>query len=113
MNRLAVSVFLAGAMVSQVAGEIKPFPSTLTIAHLSESGFPGENFYVLNGVAAFRTLEGLKRSLIGHPKGSTLSWAPGCMRSQDETPLDTGINSKAFKAFCDSIGVEFIVEMSG
>ena len=113
MNRLAFSAFLIGTMISQVAGEIKPYKSVLSITRVAGSGHPGEHLYVINGLVTYRTLEELKRDLRSYPKGSTLTWSPGCMRMGNETQLDSEEHLGAFKAFCDSIGMTFIIVPSG
>lgn len=113
MNRVLVWAILICGFVSLAPGERKPENLTLTIAHLAESGYPGEYLFVINGLVAFKTLEGLKRHLEDNPKGSTLTWSPGCMRSGNETKLDSAKHLQAFKAYCDSIGTKFIVVPSG
>lgn len=113
MNRPPASAFLICGLISLVPGERKPEKLTLTVAHVAESGYPGENLYVINGVIAYLTVKGLKDYLVDIPKGSTLTWSPGCMRMGEDPLLDSAEALDAFKTFCDSVGTRFILVPSG
>jgi hypothetical protein len=93
----------------------KPDHLTLTLGWIADSDKPGEREYlfVLNGIVAYRTLEGLRNHVKGLPKGSTIRWAPGCCRMGDEPLLSSPEELDRFKTFCDSCGVTLDIIPSG
>jgi hypothetical protein len=87
----------------------------MTLAWIADSKDPGRKPYifVINSVAAYRTLDGLKEYLRRLPKGSTLTWAPGCFRIGGEPLLSSEQEMRDFKAFCESCGINFVLVLSG
>jgi hypothetical protein len=86
---------------------------TMDLVWIADAGEPRQYVFVLGGAVAYKTLEGLKNHLKGLPKGSALTWAPGCMRMGDEPLLGSADGLKNFREFCDSIGLKFILVPSG
>ena len=93
----------------------KPENLTMTLARVADSEKVDGNDYifVINGVAAYRTLDELKKRIKGLPKGSTLTWAPGCCRIGGEPLLSSKEEMQSFKAFCESCGISFVLVPSG
>jgi hypothetical protein len=92
----------------------KPENLTMTLARIADSKSE-ENAYVfvINGVIAYRTVEGLKEYVKGLPKGATLTWSPGCCRIGGEPLLSSRNELRDFKAFCESCGIGFVLVPSG
>ncbi len=93
----------------------KPKNVTMTLARIADSErVDGKDYiFVINGVVAYRTLDGLKKYLKELPKGSTLTWAPGCGRMGGEPLLSSKEEMQKFKAFCESCGISFVLVPSG
>jgi hypothetical protein len=79
----------------------------MTLAQVADAGEPNQFVFVINGVVAFKTLEGLKKYLKNLPEGSSLTWAPGCSRIGNEPILGSQEEIIKFQLFCRSIGVKF------
>jgi hypothetical protein len=95
--------------------ERKPENLTLTLAWIADAeSVDGKNYiFVVNGVIAYRTLDGLKKYIQELPKKSTLTWTPGCCRQGSETLLSFEEEMQDFKAFCKSCGIHFVLVPSG
>ena len=93
----------------------KPESLTMTLAGVADSERPtGKDYiFVINGVLAYRTLDGLKKHIKELPKGSTLTWTPGCCRIGGEPLLSSEEEMREFKAFCESCGIAFVLVPSG
>lgn len=91
----------------------QPENLTLTLAFVADAGKPRQYIFVVNGVVAYKSIDGLKKYLKDLPKGSTITWAPGCGRMGDEPLLNSQKEMKKFKEFCESIGIKFILVPSG
>jgi len=102
-------------ILSLVAQEIKRKPEnlTMTLAWIADAGEPKQYIFVINGVVAYKTVEGLKSHLKDLPKNSRLTWEPGCCRIGNEPLLGSQEEMKKFKEFCESIGIKFILVPSG
>ena len=115
------SLVTAVILVSLISGAMaqtsdrKPEKLTLTLAWIadSEGSASMEYVFVIDGLVAYRTLEGLKKYISGLPKGSLLTWAPGCDRMGNEPLLSSREEMEKFKAFCESRGINFILVPSG
>lgn len=103
---------LASPALSQKT-ERKPETLTMTLAWIADAGEPEQYVFVINGVVAYKTVEGLKKYLMDLPEGSTLTWAPGCSREGNEPLLDSQEEMKKFKDFCKSKGIKFVLVPSG
>ena len=86
---------------------------TLTLAYVADAGNARQYVFVVNGVVAYKSIDGLKKYLKDLPKGSTITWAPGCVRMGGEPLLNSQEEMKKFKEFCESIGIKFILVPSG
>ena len=115
MKRLLLGLALCAALMPALAQDVKPKPEnvTMTLAWIADAGEPKQYVYVINGVVAYTTLDGLKKYLKDIPKDSTLTLAPGCRRLGNEPLLDSQVEMKKFKEFCESIGIKFSLVPSG
>ena len=113
----AFALILLGSLfpVPAFAQDEKPKHDDLTMsqAWIADGTDTNRFVFVVNGVVAFKTVDGLKKYLEGVPKGSTLTWAPGCCRMPDQPLLGSGEEMKKFKEFCEAIGVKFTLVPSG
>ncbi len=89
----------------------KPEKLTMTLAWVADAGEPKQYVFVINGVVAYKTLDGLKKYLKDIPKDSTLTWAPGCR--QGGPLLSSKDEMKKFKDFCKLQGIKFTLVPSG
>lgn len=85
----------------------------MSLARVADAGEPKQYIFVINGVVAYKTLEGLQKYLKDIPKGSSLTWAPGCCRIGNEPLLGSNEEMKRFKEFCESVGIKFTLIPSG
>ena len=115
MKRLIAILFFLSSLLPVVAQDIKRNPEnlTLTLAMIANSGYPAQYIFVINGVVAYKSVEDLKNYLKSLPKGSTLTWSPGCCRFGNEPLLSSKEDMKKFIEFCDSIGIKLILIPSG
>lgn len=114
MKRLLIAVALCAALLPTFAQDVKRKPEnlTMTLAWIADAGEPTQYVFVINGVVAYKTLDGLKKYLKDLPKDSTLTWAPGC-RQGGGPLLDSKEEMKKFKEFCESVGIKFTLVPSG
>jgi hypothetical protein len=114
VKRLLVALVLCGMIWPVLAQEVRRKPETLsmTLAWIADVGEPKQYVFVVNGVVAFKTLDGLKKYLKDLPEGSALTWAPGC-RQGGGPLLGSPEEMKGFKAFCESAGIKFTLVPSG
>lgn len=115
MKRLLVAIVLSGMIFSAVAQDLKQKPEslTMTLAWIADSTESNQYIFVINGAVAYKTVDGLKKHLKDLPKGSTLTWSPGCCRIGHEPLLSNQDDMKKFKEFCESIGIKFVLVPSG
>ena len=99
--------------VIQPAAVRKPENLTMTLAWIADAGEPRQTVFVINGVVAYKTVEGLREYLKDLPKGSTLTWSPGCCRLGNEPLLGSEDEMEKFKDFCKSNGIHFVLVPSG
>jgi hypothetical protein len=85
----------------------------MTLAWVADAGEPKQYIFVINGVVAYKTLERLQKYLKDIPKGSSLTWAPGCCLIGNEPLLGSNEEMKKFKEFCESVGIKFTLIPSG
>lgn len=102
-------------MVPVFAQDVKPEPKnlTMTLARIIDAGETEQYVFVINGVVAFKSLDGLKKHLKDIPKGYSLTWAPGCCRTGSEPLIRSEEEMREFKEFCETIGINFILVPSG
>ena len=91
----------------------KPEKLTLSLVFMADAGAPNQYVFVVNSALAYKTIDGLKNYLKNIPKGSTLTWAPGCERMGNEPLLSSQDEMLKFKEFCRSIGINFVLVPSG
>jgi hypothetical protein len=110
---LAAPHFVAAAEPAAPPAAASTAPAyTMSIACFSDTlGKKPEWIFVL-GTVAFRSLDDLKKAITHFPKGSTLTWAPGCKRIGGE-PLSGEGELNAFRAHCEAHGIRFILVPSG
>lgn len=115
MKKLLCTIFLCVSLTPALAQEAMPKPEnlTMTLAWVADAGEPKQHVFVINGVVAYETLDGLKKYLKGIPKGSSLNWAPGCCRIGNEPLLGSNEEMKKFQEFCESVGIKFTLVPSG
>lgn len=65
------------------------------------------------GDTGFRSVESLRNYLGTFPKGSEVTWAPGCDRFGDEPLLSSNDDLKTFSKFLLEKGIKFILRPSG
>jgi hypothetical protein len=115
MRNILCAAILCALLAPVFAQDAKPKPENLmmTLAWIADAGEPKQYVFVINGVVAYKTLDGLKKYLKDIPKGSSLRWAPGCCRIGNEPIIGSQDEMKKFKDFCDSIGIKFTLVPSG
>jgi hypothetical protein len=104
---------LASLAATSTATARQPDNLTMTLAWVVDAGEPRQYVFVINGVVAFKTIGRLKKYVGELPRGSTLTWNPGCSRMGDEPILSSPKDMKAFKEFCESKGITFVLVPSG
>jgi hypothetical protein len=70
-------------------------------------------FIFVIGNAGFKSVASLKNYVGSLPAGSTLEWAPGCMRMGGEPLLSSAQELEEFKAFCAEKNINFVLVPSG
>ena len=70
-------------------------------------------FIFVIGNAGFKSVASLKNYVGNLPAGSTLEWAPGCMRMGGEPLLSSEQDLEEFKAFCAEKNINFVLVPSG
>ena len=70
-------------------------------------------FIFVIGNAGFKSVASLKNCVGSLPAGSTLEWAPGCMRMGGEPLLSSAQELEEFKAFCAEKNINFVLVPSG
>ena len=116
MKRMLVLLMLCGILLPVLAQDVKkPKPEnlTMTLAWVAGPWRPKQFVLVINGVVAFKTVDGLKKYLKDIPKESTLTWAPGCCRIGNEPLIGSEEEMKKFKDFCKTNGIKFVLVPSG
>ena len=102
----------AGDAQSAAAGDAQPLPAyELTLVHVADG--PKVDYVFAIGHAGFRTVEGLKRFLGPLPRGTRLTWRPGCDRFGDEPLLSSEEEMRAFRRFLEERGRDFVLVPSG
>ena len=65
------------------------------------------------GRRGYKSLDALKGFIANMPKGSTLEWNPGCIRSGGEPLLSSEKDMQEFKEFCKNHQINFVLVPSG
>ena len=112
---LCLLTILALAILPAISEEAKRKSETftMTLAWIADAGEPKQYVFVINGVVACTTVDGLKKYLKDLPKDSTLTWSPGCCRIGNEPLLDSKEEMDKFREFCKSNNIKFVLVPSG
>ena len=115
LRQFLCAILLFAALMPAFAEEAKRKPEnlTMTLAWIADAGEPKPYVLVINGVVAYKTVEGLKKYLKDLPKDSTLTWAPDCRRIGNEPLLGSADEMKKFKEFCEFCGIKFTLVPAG
>jgi hypothetical protein len=119
MNRnkylLGLSVILLSGVMRVDAHEYQQEPPPPTYRMEVAKVFDQEatEFVFVIGKVAFKSVDSLKKFLSSVPPGSTLEWAPGCVRWGDEPLLSSDVDMQDFKAFCAEKNIKFVLVPSG
>lgn len=70
-------------------------------------------FVFVIGNVGFKSVDSLKKFLSSVPPGSTLQWAPGCLRWGHEPLLSSELEMQEFKALCVEKNLKFVLVPSG
>ena len=93
------------------AQEAQPLKLRMELVYIFEAE-PTEFIFVI-GNSGFRSVASLKKFIGGLPRGSTIEWAPGCIRFGDEPLLSSEYEMNGFKKFCEQRGIRFVLIPSG
>lgn len=70
-------------------------------------------FIFVIGNSGFKSVDRLKQFLGGLPKGSEITWAPGCDRLGNEPLLSSEKDMKSFRSFLERRGIKFVLVPAG
>lgn len=105
---LAILAFAAGPL----SGDEEPPPFyELSLVYVNDG--PELEFLFVIGNSGFRSVASLKDFLASRPAGTTLRWAPGCIRMGGEPLLSSEADMEEFRAFCSEHGIVFELVPSG
>ena len=108
----AILLFIVLPARAQEIGQSAPAPKyRMELIYVVDAS-PHEYVFVISGSIGFKSVDSLKKYLGDLPPGSTLEWAPGCVRRVNE-PLSSEQEIEDFKAFCAEKNINFIVIPSG
>ncbi len=88
-----------------------PVKYELKLVYIFEGKDP--EFIFVVGNSGFKSVESLKRFLGSLPKGSEITWDPGCRRVGKEPLLSSEEDMRAFRLFLEERGIKFILVPSG
>jgi hypothetical protein len=111
-----LAILLLGVLHAraQENGQSQPQPPPkykLELVYIFD-GDSTEYVFVVGNVG-FKSVASLKRFLSDLPRGSTLEWAPGCIRWGGEPLLSSSQDMEDFKAFCAAHEISFVLVPSG
>jgi hypothetical protein len=89
----------------------QPLKYRLELIYIFES--QDTEFIFVIGNSGFKSVASLKRFVAGLPPGSTVEWAPGCVRLGSEPLLSSEKEMANFRRFCEGKGIKFILVPSG
>jgi len=76
-------------------------------------GTDSPEFVFVVGKIGFKSVASLKEFVGSLPAGSTIEWAPGCVRMGGEPLLSSEQEMEDFKAFCAEKNINLILVRSG
>jgi hypothetical protein len=106
---LALLVVTIGPVLAE--DEEPPPVYELTLVYLNDG--PETEFIFVIGNSGFRSVASLKDFLASRPPGTTLRWAPGCIRMGGEPLLSSEADLEEFRAFCVEHHIVFELVPSG
>jgi len=83
----------------------------LKLIYVFEAGKTDYMFAI--GNSGFRSVESLKKFLGSRPRGTEVTWAPGCERMGGEPLLSSEQEMQSFKEFLNEHGIKFVLIPSG
>lgn len=83
----------------------------MELVYVFEAG--STQFVFVVGNVGFKSVASLKSFLCSLPPGSTLEWAPGCVRVGGEPLLSSEQEMEDFRAFCAEREIKFVLVPSG
>lgn len=83
----------------------------MELVHIFELG--STEFIFVIGNIGFKSVASLKEYLGTLPAGSTIEWAPGCIRMGGEPLLSSEQEMEDFKTFCAEKNINFILVPAG
>jgi hypothetical protein len=109
----AVLLFIVLPARAQEIEQAAPAPKyRMELIYIVDAS-PHEYVFVISGAIGFKSVDSLKKYLGDLPLGSTIEWAPGCIRRGDEPLLSSEQEMEDFKAFCAEKNINFILVPSG
>ena len=106
---LALIVVTIGQVLAE--DEEPPPVYELRLVYLDDG--PETEFIFAIGNSGFRSVASLKDFLASRPAGTTLRWAPGCIRMGREPLLSSEADMEEFQAFCLEHSIVFELVPSG
>jgi hypothetical protein len=106
---LALIVVTIGPVLAE--DEEPPPVYELRLVYLDDG--PETEFIFVIGNSGFRSVASLKDFLASRPAGTTLRWAPGCIRMGREPLLSSEADMEEFQAFCLEHSIVFELVPSG
>jgi len=109
---VALIVFCISTTASMAQeSQDQPTKYRLELVYIFESNVT--EFIFVIGNSGFKSVATLKRFIAGLPPGTTLEWAPGCVRQGNEPLLSSEVEMKSFREFCEHRKIKFILIPSG
>jgi hypothetical protein len=114
MKKLILTIFTLYAAILGHSQASEPKPMKVTLERLYYAATLGQNteYVFIMGNAAYRSVDELKKGVLAYPKGSQITWSPGCMVSGGE-PLQTEKERSDFESFCKKQNVTLVIVPSG
>lgn len=116
-NKILYILCFAGISLSAIAAEKQPEPVDykLDLVWMADgkTDEKSEYIYTINHSVGFKTIEKLKEYIETLPKGSKLTWAPGCIRMGGEPLLSSEKDMADFQAFCKEQGINLVIIPAG
>jgi hypothetical protein len=110
---LAVILLLA-VLLTRAQGRAQPQTAPkyrLELVYIFDAS--STEFIFVIGNAGFKSVATLKNYVATLPPGTTLEWAPGCLRLGGEPLLSSEPEMEEFKAFCADKNINFVLVPSG
>lgn len=101
----------AFALLCLLQSPPEPAVYELKLVYIFESA--NTEFIFVVGDSGFRTVDSLKRFVGSLPAGTTIRWAPGCVRFGGEPLLSSEGEMEEFAAFCRVHRIKFELVPSG